>query len=47
MLESIYQDIISPDVNLAGSIVKLVLSLVLGATIGFEGNTRTHPEHDG
>ena len=36
MLESIYQDIISPDVNLAGSIVKLVLSLLLGATIGSE-----------
>ena len=36
MLENIYQDIISPDVNLAGSIVKLVLSLLLGAIIGFE-----------
>lgn len=36
MLENIYQDIISPDVNLAGAITKLVLSLVLGATIGIE-----------
>ena len=36
MLESIYTSIISPDVNLIGAIVKLVLSLVLGATIGIE-----------
>jgi len=36
MLENIYNDIISPDVNLWGAIVKLVLSLVLGATIGIE-----------
>lgn len=36
MLESIYNDIISPDVNLIGAITKLVLSLILGATIGIE-----------
>lgn len=36
MLEHIYQDIVSPDVNLAGATVKLVLSLVLGAVIGIE-----------
>ena len=36
MLENIYNDIISPDVNLAGAITKLVLSLLLGATIGIE-----------
>ena len=36
MLEQIYQDIISPDVNLVGAIAKLMLSLVLGATIGIE-----------
>lgn len=36
MLESIYDNIISPDVNLIGAIVKLVLSLVLGAVIGIE-----------
>ena len=36
MLQDIYNDIISPDVNLAGSITKLVLSLVLGAVIGIE-----------
>ena len=36
MLEQIYQDIISPDVNLVGGIAKLMLSLVLGATIGIE-----------
>lgn len=36
MLENIYNDMISPDVNLIGAITKLVLSLVLGATIGIE-----------
>lgn len=36
MSGNIYQDIISPDVNLVGAIVKLVLSMLLGATIGFE-----------
>ena len=36
MLQDIYNDIISPDVNLIGAISKLVLSLVLGATIGME-----------
>ena len=36
MWESIYQDIISPDVNIVGAITKLVLSLILGGLIGFE-----------
>ncbi|MBQ6167786.1 MAG: MgtC/SapB family protein [Muribaculaceae bacterium] len=36
MLESIYNDIISPDVNLAGAVAKLVLSMLLGAIIGIE-----------
>lgn len=36
MLQDIYNDIISPDVNLAGAITKLVLSLLLGAVIGIE-----------
>ena len=36
MLEDIYNDIISPDVNLIGAVTKLVLSLLLGATIGIE-----------
>ncbi len=36
MLENIYNDMISPDVNLIGAITKLLLSLVLGAVIGFE-----------
>ena len=36
MWESIYQNIISPDVNLIGAIAKLVLSLLLGAIIGIE-----------
>ena len=36
MLQDIYNSIISPDVNLIGAITKLVLSLVLGATIGIE-----------
>jgi putative Mg2+ transporter-C (MgtC) family protein len=36
MLQDIYNSIISPDVNWAGAIVKLVLSLLLGATIGME-----------
>ena len=36
MLEQIYQNILSPDVNVTGAIAKLVLSLVLGATIGIE-----------
>lgn len=36
MLDNIYNDIISPDVNTTGAIVKLVLSLLLGAIIGIE-----------
>ena len=36
MLDNIYNDIISPDVNLTGAVFKLVLSLVLGAVIGLE-----------
>lgn len=36
MFESIYNDIISPDVNLAGAITKLILSMLLGAIIGIE-----------
>ncbi len=36
MLQDIYNDIISPDVNLIGTVTKLVLSLLLGATIGIE-----------
>ena len=36
MWEIIYQDIISPDVNIVGAITKLVLSLLLGALIGME-----------
>ena len=36
MLEYIYHQIISPDVNLIGAITKLVLSLTLGAIIGIE-----------
>ena len=36
MLESIYNDIISPDVNLVGAVTKLVLSMLLGAIIGIE-----------
>ena len=36
MLQDIYNSIISPDVNWIGAIVKLVLSLLLGATIGME-----------
>ena len=36
MLDSIYNDIISPDVNLTGAFAKLVLSMMLGAIIGLE-----------
>ena len=36
MIEQIYTDIMSPDVNLAGAIFKLLLSMVLGASIGYE-----------
>ena len=36
MLENIYHDIISPDVNWIGAIAKLVLSMLLGAVIGIE-----------
>ncbi|MBQ6079038.1 MAG: MgtC/SapB family protein [Muribaculaceae bacterium] len=36
MFENIYSDIISPDVNLVGAIVKLLLSMALGAVIGME-----------
>ena len=36
MIDQIIQDINSPDVTVAGAIVKLVLSLTLGAIIGLE-----------
>ena len=36
MLQNIYNDILSPDVNLVNAVVKLLLSMVLGATIGME-----------
>ena len=36
MLQDIYNNILSPDVNLIGAIAKLLLSLVLGAIIGIE-----------
>jgi len=36
MLESFYNSIISPDVNLVGAVCKLLLSMVLGAIIGIE-----------
>ena len=36
MFEYIYQQIISPDVNIIGAISKLLLSLTLGAVIGIE-----------
>ena len=36
MLESLYQDILSNDVTVAGAVAKLVLSLLLGAVIGIE-----------
>ena len=36
MLESLYNDIISPDVNLVNAVVKLLLSMTLGAIIGME-----------
>ena len=36
MIESIYHDIMSPDVNVAGAVFKLLLSMLLGAAIGFE-----------
>ncbi len=36
MWENLYQDIISPDVNIVGAIIKLLLSLLLGALIGIE-----------
>lgn len=36
MLEDIYNQITSPDVNLVGAIAKLLLSLLLGAIIGIE-----------
>ena len=36
MLQDLYNQIISPDVNLAGAITKLLLSMLLGATIGIE-----------
>lgn len=36
MLQDIYNDIISPDVNLIGAVTKLVLSLLLGVIIGIE-----------
>ncbi len=36
MIDTLYRDIISPDVNLVGAIFKLLLSMLLGAAIGFE-----------
>ena len=36
MLEEIYNNITSPEVNLVGAMAKLLLSLVLGAVIGIE-----------
>ncbi len=36
MWQDIYNDILSPDVNLTGAVTKLVLSLLLGAVIGIE-----------
>ncbi len=36
MWQDIYNDILSPNVNLAGAVTKLVLSLLLGAVIGIE-----------
>ena len=36
MLQNIYNDILSPDVNLVNAVVKLLLSMLLGATIGME-----------
>lgn len=36
MLENIYNDIICPDVNLTNAVVKLLLSMLLGASIGIE-----------
>jgi len=36
MLEQLYNQLVSPDVNLVNAIAKLLLSLVLGATIGLE-----------
>ncbi len=36
MLDNIFNDIMSPDVNLAGAAFKLVVSLILGAVIGLE-----------
>lgn len=36
MLENLYNQIVSPDVTPIGAVVKLLLSLLLGATIGFE-----------
>lgn len=36
MIEQLYNDIMSPDVNLAGAIFKLLLSMLLGASIGYE-----------
>ena len=36
MLESIYNDFLSPDVNLVNAIIKLLLSMTLGAAIGIE-----------
>lgn len=35
-METIIQDIMSPDINYIGSIFKLLLSLVMGSIIGFE-----------
>lgn len=36
MITEIYNDIMSPDVNLTGAIFKLLLSMMLGASIGYE-----------
>lgn len=41
-MEQLYAQIMSPEVNLAGAIFKLALSLVLGAIIGLERGRKGH-----
>lgn len=41
-METIYKQIMSPEVNLYGALFKLALSLVLGATIGMERGRKGH-----
>ncbi len=36
MLENIYNDLVSPDVNMTGAVARLLLSMLLGAIIGIE-----------